>query len=628
MNRKIPAFTKGIHNLFDDEIISDDAFVSGKGWITNDGAIELARGRNLYGDEGAAGSVSDIHFGYKVDGTTVAFKKSGTTVQVLIDNVWTDVITGLTENAPTSFANYSSLAGTFVFVYSTDGIWKIVTANPTDALDMYDSERNFKGIAFIESGRSILWAREQDKTGVYGSWIDSQDSVVYATVSSEAVGSLGSTAYTGTLNVQSEAGSGQGRRSLFALTITDGTQTLTDDFNGGFTGDGTGTINYATGEYSVTFDATTTGAVTADYKWEDSAFKSVCDFRKSTPRVAAEGFLFPQDSGGDAIQTILSLDGTYFSLKEKSVYSLTISDDDTDATNIVFRTNIGIPTSKAGVATSKGIIFVNTNNIEDPVLNILTRNPIGDVFDTQPIFAHFDFSDYRFDDTAMSVYGDYVLITCKTKTATANDNILLCNYINQTVDVLSYSSRCFTTDAGNLYSGDSLSTNTYQILSGFDDLGYVIENEITSKGDTYGLEVLKKQKRLRFRGEISVNQSVEVYGSFDRNTFTLLGTIHGKASYVDTENPSTVGLSLVGADVVGGSETETVYPYFAELKIKTPKFRKRHLKFKATGFGYVSIKMQEDRDVWTYTERMPRDFRQKQNVSIDGTTTDNATPDY
>jgi hypothetical protein len=51
-----------------------------------------------------------------------------------------------------------------------------------------------------------------------------------------------------------------------------GGETLVDDRNGNLIGDGgsTGTINYATGAYSVTFDHTTTGAVTADYYWEES----------------------------------------------------------------------------------------------------------------------------------------------------------------------------------------------------------------------------------------------------------------------------------------------------------------------------------------------------------------------
>ncbi len=123
MNKKIRAYSKGIHNLFSDEIIPEDALSNAMGWVTKDGVIELARGRAVYGNTGVAGSCSDIHVGYKVNGTPVYFKKSGTTVKVLVGSTWTDLITGLTENAPTSFTNYSSLAGAFTYIYSTDGIY-------------------------------------------------------------------------------------------------------------------------------------------------------------------------------------------------------------------------------------------------------------------------------------------------------------------------------------------------------------------------------------------------------------------------------------------------------------------------------------------------------------------------
>lgn len=618
-DRTIPAFTEGTHNLFDDEIIKDDAFSDSLGWIVKDGVLEIARGRKLLGNTGAAGSVSDIHRAYRVDGTSVLFKKSGTTIQTLVSGTWTNSITGLTEDALTSFSNYSSLAGTFVFVFSTDGIWKINTANPTSAVDMYDAAKNFKGIAIIDLGRSVLWARVKDKTGLYGSRADPQDSTVYTPVASEAVASLGDTL---------DFKAGGSTRTCFALVITlTGTgEVYSDDSNGNLTGSlgGTGTINYATGVYTVT----NAGVGTADYQWENSNALGLTDFTESTPRISAEGFQFPQDIGGDKIQKVISYEGNYFSFKENSVYKLYLTDDDVDATNEVFRTGIGIPTSKSAVATSKGIIYIDTASGDDAVLKILARNLAGDNFDTQPVFAHFDFTKYLYTDASLDVYGDFVLIACKTKDATANDTIIMCDYINNTVSILPYSARCFAVDGGNLYTGDSLSTSAYQILNGFDDLGSTITNYAISKGDTFGVNSLKKEKKLQFRGDISTDQTIKVYGSFDRSTYTLLGTINGNATYVDTENPNTVGLNLIGADVIGGSDSELAYPYLCELKIKTPKFRKRYLKFETTSFGYASIKMQIDKDIWIYEDKLPKAFRQKQNVTLDGVTTDNPTPDY
>ncbi len=53
--------------------------------------------------------------------------------------------------------------------------------------------------------------------------------------------------------------------SASSLTIvadpTGAPQTVTDDGSGGFTGDGTGTINYKTGEWEVTFDSAVTASV-------------------------------------------------------------------------------------------------------------------------------------------------------------------------------------------------------------------------------------------------------------------------------------------------------------------------------------------------------------------------------
>lgn len=89
---------------------------------------------------------------------------------------------------------------------------------------------------------------------------------------------------TGTTDVSSESiGTGDGSQKTFSgsltndcikkgtLSITDGTETFTDNGNGVLTGDagGTGTINYASGAYSVTFNtAPSNGAsITADYTY-------------------------------------------------------------------------------------------------------------------------------------------------------------------------------------------------------------------------------------------------------------------------------------------------------------------------------------------------------------------------
>mgnify|MGYP003619103468 CR=1 FL=1 len=81
-----------------------------------------------------------------------------------------------------------------------------------------------------------------------------------------SVGASGSTTYTGTLTnaplLKKEASP-----STYAVTFTDGTQVVTDNGAGVLTGAGTGTINYTTGAFSVTFGVVTTGAVTCAYQY-------------------------------------------------------------------------------------------------------------------------------------------------------------------------------------------------------------------------------------------------------------------------------------------------------------------------------------------------------------------------
>jgi len=189
--RDIEAFTTGVHNLINDELIPNDAASDSLGWQTRDGKIELMNGRQAQGAEGTAGKVWAQHVGYKTNGTSVFFRKiwDGTEgkIQYLNGSTWTDVITGL-ANADVTFTNYASVSGNYVYIGGPeDGLFKIVTANPADYADVYDPTKNFKGYLFIDKGRAIMWNTTTDNSGLYGSHIDAQDSDVYTTVSSEAI---------------------------------------------------------------------------------------------------------------------------------------------------------------------------------------------------------------------------------------------------------------------------------------------------------------------------------------------------------------------------------------------------------------------------------------------------------
>lgn len=635
LNREINIYQHGVQNLLSDELIAQEAASNALNWIAQDGKIQLIPGKLLIGASGIAGNITGEIFGYKTDGTKVHYRKAGTKIQynsgTVAVPVWTDIITGLTSTADYSFTNYSSLAGSFTFAIGLDGIYKIVNANPANYISLYDAAKNFKGKAFIDKGRMILWDKPNDKTGLRGSHIDAQNGTVYTTVAGEATTSL-----TGTLAFKA----GGATRNCFGVTITlTGTgEVYTDNFLGVLTGSlgGTGTINYVTGAYTLS----NAGVGTAGYQWEDSNIKGVTDFTYSSTRVAGEGFVFRQDKGGDAILNVLIGSDGYYSMKQQSAYLLTLSADDLTANNNIYRENMGLLSYRGATSTAAGILFMNMANPEKPEFTILKKNLTGDAVIPDVLFKEFKFSNYTYDDCTFDTYDRYVLVACKSIGALNNDTLLLCNISEGTVHPTSYAGRTFANDNGNFYMGSSITQSTYLIFSGFDDDGFLIENFWIGKGENFGVRSrglkfaayptsLKKYRKIRLRGNISSTQSYGVYIDYDGSGFQLVGTVLGSGSYVDFTSPQTIGSNTIGGAQIGGDTLTNIYPYFVEIRIKKmPKFRKRNVKFVALGIGYVDINYHMDWDISLFENKIPTRFRQKQNVSLDGETTDMANPEF
>lgn len=615
----INQYISGVHNLIDNENIPRDAAQDSSGWFTQNGTIALVNGRTLVGAEGVAGSVQGENFGYKNDGTTVHYRKIGTKIQYYDGTVWQDVVTGLTDGYQYVFTNYSSLAGNFTIAWGLDGIYKMHNANPGSYSSMYSSIVNdkFAG-AIIDKGRAIVWGKVKDKTGLYLSKIDTQKSPIYTGVTGEATTSL-----TGTLAFKAAGAT----RNCFGvtITITAGGQVFTDNYDGTLTGSlgGTGTINYITGAYTLS----AAGVGTAAYTWEDSNSGGVTDFRFSTPRVAGEGDIIRQDEGGDPILTVkVGLDGAYYSMKGQSVYRLELDASDVSADNQVFRREIGIPYFRAATNTQQGIVFINTSNLERPELTILQQNPLGGNIEPIILFPHFSFADYNYDKSVLHTYGQFIVMACATDTI--NDTLLLMDKAKNTVDIVPYPASTLAKDSTNLYAGSPYTQSVYQLFTGVDDDGGLIENFWTGKGETYESEFLKKYRRLRFKGLIDPAQHCEVYVSYDDDGFQLVGTIRGDGTYVDYANPQSIGSSMIGEIPIGGGDSVTAYPFFMEIKVKVPKFRNRTIKYVAKGYGWMSLDNQMDRDIMVFEGRVPKKYRQKQNVNLAGTQTDLANPEF
>ena len=583
------------------------------------------------------GSSKGLHIGKKVDGTPVIFRKAGKSIQVIQNTTWinpttnqsvakafwVDSIIGLEPEEIYAFSNYTSLAGNFVYVGGIGGLYKIVLANPTNSIDMYVEANNFKGKVRIDRGRMFLWGREKDKTGLYGSKIDPQSGSVYTTVSTENIGAIGSTTITGVLAFKSA------RRTCFGLvgttTIDGETETITDDFNGVLTGDkgATGTINYATGEYSITFASATEAVVTVDYQWEDSSNGGVADFRKSATRVAGEGFIFRQDEGGDAIQQVLIQDGKYYSIKEKSVYQVEIATDDSSATNLPYRLNVGIPAYGGAIETSIGIVFMNTANPDKPQLTVLQKSTTGSELEPIILAPQFNLSGFTWDSIAMETYGEYVVFSGKTKGSSSNNRLFLFNQRRNVMDVANQNINNFAKDAGILYGGSSANFSIYQVLTGYDNDGTTQENYWIGRGELFETQALKKVKRFIIKGQISRDVKLKVYVSEDGDAFRQIGTIIGNESYVDFNKSTLIGSSGLGTATVGGQYGTTAFDFQTQFKFyNQTKFRKIQVKLVAEGMGYASVERMTYKDIRFFDDKLPKRYRIKQNVSIDGLSTD------
>ena len=396
-----------------------------------------------------------------------------------------------------------------------------------------------------------------------------------------------------------------------------------DDYSGNL---GTiGTINYVTGEVVLDLSSPLPSGYTINvsYQWEDSSVGGIADFRKSATRVAGEGFIFRQDEGGDAIHQVLIQDGKYYSMKEKSVYQVEIAGDDTSATNLPYRLNVGIPAYGGAVETSIGIVFMNTANPDKPQLTVLQKSTTGSELEPITLAPQFNLSGFTWNEIAMETYGEYVVFSGKTLGSTSNNRLFLFNQRRNVMDVSNQNVNNFAKDVGILYGGSSANFSIYQILTGYDNDGTTQENYWIGRGELFETQALKKVKRFILKGQISRDVKIKVYISEDGDAFRQIGTIIGNESYVDFNNSTTIGSSGIGTSTVGGQYGTTAFNYQTQFKFyNQTKFRKIQVKFVAEGIGYASIERITYKDIRFFDDKLPKRYRMKQDVSIDGLSTD------
>lgn len=629
INVVTPNYKSGLITSIEDKSIPRGASSQCLGWLALGDKIELIRGRNLVGTEiTGVGRVSGLRVGYKADGTQILFKTYGKKC-LYFDTVtldWIEVGSDILTSAVVTSANpygeditmspYTSLAGSQLWIGSPNSpLLKIVTANPGDVKDNYDSSKNFKGYIKVKNNSMFLWNRggiTKDNTGLYRSWLDHDEVADYTPVTNEALGSSGSTHYTGTLSTIS------GKKTCFGVSIDDTAEFFTDDKNGNLIGSagGTGTINYTTGAYVVDFHVAAVGAVTADYYTEDSTVHGIADFTKSTPRVAGEGFVVRQDDAGGALMNVNAYNLGYYCFHKLKTWLLTLSSDDLTATNLIYREKVGIPYFRASVETGSGVYYIDDTDENEPRVRVLTINIQGVEVIPIQVSNNLDLVSYRFDQAAGIEWGDYILFACRQSNVDVNNTILAYNKVWKSWSVIPYYASCFEVYNGVLLVGDSLSNNVYEIFSGLSDDDSLINNLWVGNSDDLGIFGLKKSKNKILEGNIGPDQGIRVYVEIDNGGFVEIGkgavtaawpdgepAIYGGASYVDRSQRVDVGSQTLGRGTVGaGSDGIEAYHYQRKFRMGQDRGERFKIKFMAVGIGYASV----SQDTWS-------DVRHKSN---------------
>lgn len=619
-------FQFGTIDSVEDTSIPDTAASRALNWVTESTKVALRRGYARLGttDNDNTRPITGLITAQKVglSGTTdVLFRKRGRKLEYYdtITEDWvesgTDVFPADAEDDDVTMANYSSVSGAQMWIGSPNmHPLKVMTANPGSVTDMTDTAKNTKGHIAIKQNRMFQWDGK-DKTGLRGSYIDKDEATDFTQIATEAIAGSGTTR-TGTLAFKA----GDPQRTCLEVTFTDGTETFTDNFDGTLTGSagGTGTINYTTGEYSITFAASAT-TVTATYRWEDSNANGISDFTKSTPRTAGQGFVFRQDDGGGIFRNLMSIGGTEYCFHDTKTWALTISIDDTNATNLIYRDRVGLPFFRAACETGDGIYYIDDTDQNDPHLRLLSFDMGGSEVIPKSVSKRLklanerigkSFAGYRFDKASLIEWGDYIVFACRTDDSVVNNRVFTYNKQTGAIDEHDYHVSCFAIYDGSLVAGDSVQGNVLVLFSGHDDDGGLVSNYWEGKLNDFGISRLKKQKKIVVQGEIGPEQEIDVYVAIDRGTYTLVGTIEGSGTYVDTGQAVNVGSLTIGRGEIGGGGGDiTAYNYMKEFRLTVDKFQFIKLKFEATQLGYASVSTIEMKDVREKFTKLPTKYR-------------------
>lgn len=392
-----------------------------------------------------------------------------------------------------------------------------------------------------------------------------------------------------------------------------------DDGNGVLTGDhgGAGTVNYITMACAVALNlpAPNTTTIWTTYYWENPTSASAgtansggfLDFTKSSPRTAGQGFVVPQPDDG-AFQNLFFINDIAFCFHESLTYKFTLTKDDTNATNEIYRSKVGLPYWLAACETGDGIPYVDAIDQNNPAVRVLGFAANSQEIIPLSISVNLDLSPYSFDSAVLMEWGEYLVLACRQSSSPANDRMFIRFKDKGYWDVMDYYASRLGILNGALIAGDSISNNIYTLFSGLDDDGSEILNHWTGAETNCDVDGLKRIMMFAIDGLIGPGQYLKISLSLDNGSFVEIRdpnrpteyAVQWDGPYVDKSQAVHIGGPTEGSTEIGGGGGDgdiTAWHFRREFVIATDLCEYVQPKFEGVGIGWLAVNSYKFKDI-------------------------------
>ncbi len=371
---------------------------------------------------------------------------------------------------------------------------------------------------------------------------------------------------------------------------------------------GTGTINYATGAFSVTFITVPANgvAVIGNYYTENATSGGILDFsfNSASPSIG-QGYLNLQGASGPLLASC-GFQGIEYQFHLYRTWNVSLPTDASagysSLENLQYWSHIGIPYSRAQYPTGGGVLLLDNTYPAEPKYTILEIPPGSTNLTVVPtwISEDLDLSGFNHSTAVVFQWGQYNILACQPLVNGVATGVNTVFFIQDTEsnlwNQLDYSVTSLANFLGSLLSGDSLSPNAFTLFSGTDDDENIIDNYWNSSLTDLGMQGQKKVRYFYIQGLIQRPQAIDVNYAINGGQFVNAFKILGTGSYVNSSSPVGVGSNTVGSETIGAGEIMAL-PFEVEFPVMTDYFEYIQIQFQALAIGWAQINKFGFRDI-------------------------------